>query len=289
MIAMAHAAAARFLGLRADGGRLAHRRAGRAGRPPRSAPRPSRYDDAPGRRRRRGGGHSPAVPRRRRHPHARRRCGRAAGEAAVHARSSEADRIVAAAARSRRAAAVRREPRLRARRAAHGGARAARGPAHPPGGALAAGAARRGVRSPPTSGAAARCSTWACTRSPSRCCWPTPPAKAASVARVGRAARRRRATAATSTPRSPCTSASGFTAHVVSSWQGGPEPVWDAQLAGDQGVVRAELLPALRLELNGDEVALPPTTAPLPHPGAVRLRGPAPRPGRRRGARSASR
>ncbi len=58
--------------------------------------------------------------------------------------------------------------------------------------------------------------------------------------------------------------ASGFTAHVVSSWQGAPQPVWDAQLAGEQGVVRAELMPTLRLELNGDEVALPPTTAPLP-------------------------
>jgi predicted dehydrogenase len=57
---------------------------------------------------------------------------------------------------------------------------------------------------------------------------------------------------------------SGFTAHVVSSWQGGPDPVWDAQLAGDQGVVRAELLPTLHLELNGDEVALPATSAPLP-------------------------
>ncbi len=56
----------------------------------------------------------------------------------------------------------------------------------------------------------------------------------------------------------------GFTAHVVSSWQAGPEPVWDAQLAGEQGVVRAELMPHVRLELNGDEVALPSTTAPVP-------------------------
>ena len=55
---------------------------------------------------------------------------------------------------------------------------------------------------------------------------------------------------------------SGFTAHVVSSWQFGPDQVWDAQLAGDQGVVRAELAPTVRLEFNGDEVALPvPTTA----------------------------
>jgi predicted dehydrogenase len=57
---------------------------------------------------------------------------------------------------------------------------------------------------------------------------------------------------------------SGFTATVVSSWQFGPDPLWDAQLAGDEGVVRAELLPAPRLEWNGDEVALPATTAPVP-------------------------
>jgi predicted dehydrogenase len=57
---------------------------------------------------------------------------------------------------------------------------------------------------------------------------------------------------------------SGFTARVVSSWKAGPEPVWDAQLAGEQGVVRAELMPTVRLEFNGDEVALPATTAPVP-------------------------
>lgn len=54
---------------------------------------------------------------------------------------------------------------------------------------------------------------------------------------------------------------SGFTAHVVSSWQAGPESVWDAQLAGDQGVARAELQPVQRLEWNGAEVALPVATA----------------------------
>ncbi|MEN9643867.1 MAG: hypothetical protein RL238_536 [Actinomycetota bacterium] len=58
--------------------------------------------------------------------------------------------------------------------------------------------------------------------------------------------------------------ASGFTAHVVSSWQAGPEPMWDAQLAGDRGVLRAELLPAPRLEYNGDEVALPRSAASMP-------------------------
>jgi predicted dehydrogenase len=56
---------------------------------------------------------------------------------------------------------------------------------------------------------------------------------------------------------------SGFTASVVSSWQFGPEPQWDAQLAGEQGVVRAELLPEPSLEFNGDAVALPATSAPM--------------------------
>ncbi len=53
---------------------------------------------------------------------------------------------------------------------------------------------------------------------------------------------------------------SGFAAHVVSSWQAGPESMWDAQLAGEQGVVRADLQPEQRLEWNGDEVALPAAT-----------------------------
>lgn len=59
--------------------------------------------------------------------------------------------------------------------------------------------------------------------------------------------------------------ASGFRGRVVSSWQAGPEPHWDAQLAGDRGVVRAELLPQQALEFNGDEVRLPPprTSPPL--------------------------
>lgn len=54
---------------------------------------------------------------------------------------------------------------------------------------------------------------------------------------------------------------SGFRAHVVSSWQAGPEPLWDAQLAGERAVLRADLLPGPRLERNGESVALPPTTA----------------------------
>ena len=57
---------------------------------------------------------------------------------------------------------------------------------------------------------------------------------------------------------------SGLVAHVESSWQAGPEPVWDAQVAGTTGVVRAELLPVQSLELNGDEVALPAATTQIP-------------------------
>lgn len=51
--------------------------------------------------------------------------------------------------------------------------------------------------------------------------------------------------------------ASGFRARVVASWQAGPTPQWDAQLAGERGVVRAELLPQQTLEFNGEEVHLP--------------------------------
>ena len=42
----------------------------------------------------------------------------------------------------------------------------------------------------------------------------------------------------------------------MASWQAA-QPLWDVQLAGDRGVVRADLMPAVRLEWNGDEVALP--------------------------------
>lgn len=59
--------------------------------------------------------------------------------------------------------------------------------------------------------------------------------------------------------------ATGFTASVVASWQSA-QPQWDLQLAGDRGVVRAELMPAVRLEWNGDEVALAPTRA---HPAVI--------------------
>jgi predicted dehydrogenase len=57
---------------------------------------------------------------------------------------------------------------------------------------------------------------------------------------------------------------SGLVAHVTASWQAGPDPVWDAQVAGGLGVVRAELLPVQTLELNGDPVALPATAATIP-------------------------
>jgi myo-inositol 2-dehydrogenase/D-chiro-inositol 1-dehydrogenase len=57
---------------------------------------------------------------------------------------------------------------------------------------------------------------------------------------------------------------SGFTASVIASWQAGPEGVWDAQVAGQQGVLRADIIPTQTLELNGDEVALPQFTGPIP-------------------------
>lgn len=54
---------------------------------------------------------------------------------------------------------------------------------------------------------------------------------------------------------------SGLTAHVVSSWQAGPaakmpDQLWDVQVAGERGVVRAELIPSYTLEHNGIEVHL---------------------------------
>jgi myo-inositol 2-dehydrogenase/D-chiro-inositol 1-dehydrogenase len=58
--------------------------------------------------------------------------------------------------------------------------------------------------------------------------------------------------------------ASGLRARVVASWQAGPEPVWDAQLAGELGVVRAEIFPAPTLEYNGDPVQLPMPQGSMP-------------------------
>jgi myo-inositol 2-dehydrogenase / D-chiro-inositol 1-dehydrogenase len=57
---------------------------------------------------------------------------------------------------------------------------------------------------------------------------------------------------------------SGLRGRVVSSWAAGPGPVWDAQVASADGVVRAEILPAISLERNGDPVPLPPVTSPVP-------------------------
>jgi myo-inositol 2-dehydrogenase/D-chiro-inositol 1-dehydrogenase len=48
----------------------------------------------------------------------------------------------------------------------------------------------------------------------------------------------------------------GLVARVVASWRD-PDPQWDLQAASDRGVVRAELLPVLLLERNGESVALP--------------------------------
>lgn len=49
---------------------------------------------------------------------------------------------------------------------------------------------------------------------------------------------------------------SGLRGSVVSSWQAGPEPLWDAQVSSETGVLRAELLPVPSLERDGEPVAL---------------------------------
>jgi predicted dehydrogenase len=49
----------------------------------------------------------------------------------------------------------------------------------------------------------------------------------------------------------------GLRARIVASYRAGDVPQWDAQVAGPEGVVRAELQPSQLLELNGVEVALP--------------------------------
>lgn len=60
------------------------------------------------------------------------------------------------------------------------------------------------------------------------------------------------------------TFASGLRARIVSSWRGGAVPQWDAQAASDTETVRAELLPALLLERDGEPLGLPTTTAAVP-------------------------
>jgi myo-inositol 2-dehydrogenase / D-chiro-inositol 1-dehydrogenase len=49
----------------------------------------------------------------------------------------------------------------------------------------------------------------------------------------------------------------GLIAQVEASWRA-EAPVWDLQVASATGVVRAELIPAISLEHNGEAVALPP-------------------------------
>jgi predicted dehydrogenase len=56
----------------------------------------------------------------------------------------------------------------------------------------------------------------------------------------------------------------GFEATVVSSWRGGKVPEWSAQAASKTGVMRAELLPTLLLEHNGEDVPIAPVTASVP-------------------------
>jgi predicted dehydrogenase len=48
----------------------------------------------------------------------------------------------------------------------------------------------------------------------------------------------------------------GLRANVIVSWRA-ELPMWDAQVSGPTGVVRAELLPTASVEHNGDPVALP--------------------------------
>lgn len=60
------------------------------------------------------------------------------------------------------------------------------------------------------------------------------------------------------------TFSNGLRGRVVSSWQAGPEPVWDAQVASATGVLRADLLPVPALERDGDVIALPAPTASVP-------------------------
>lgn len=58
--------------------------------------------------------------------------------------------------------------------------------------------------------------------------------------------------------------ADGLTVGVEASWQHGPGPTWDVQLASPTGVLRAELMPLPQLEHNGEPVPLPRVTAAVP-------------------------
>ena len=57
---------------------------------------------------------------------------------------------------------------------------------------------------------------------------------------------------------------SGLVGRVVSSWRGGETPVWDIQASSATGVVRAEIMPNLTLERNGEPVPLPASTSQIP-------------------------
>ncbi len=57
---------------------------------------------------------------------------------------------------------------------------------------------------------------------------------------------------------------SGLVAKVVSSWQSPDHQLWDAQIAGQSGVLRADIIPTQSLEHNGNPVPLPTSTAPIP-------------------------
>jgi predicted dehydrogenase len=48
----------------------------------------------------------------------------------------------------------------------------------------------------------------------------------------------------------------GLVADVVASWRGGPQPLWDAEVASATGVLRAELFPRPSLERDGAPMSL---------------------------------
>ncbi len=59
----------------------------------------------------------------------------------------------------------------------------------------------------------------------------------------------------------------GLTAHVVSSWKGTGESVWDAQYSTANDVIRMEIFPAPKLEHNGEPIDVPAvTTGPYLEP-----------------------
>ena len=53
------------------------------------------------------------------------------------------------------------------------------------------------------------------------------------------------------------TFASGLRAHIVASRRSTSGPIWDVQVAGESGVLRADLVPTPTLEHNGEPVRLP--------------------------------